>query len=426
MASSKVSAAARRGKRVLTIKAIENVKPREKRFELADAGLPGFYLSVMPSGHRSFVFRFRFHGQPRKLTLGAHPQMTLALARQLAREAIGEIARGNDPCAAKAALRRSEGVPDVPRKFDELVTKFLAMRPASKRRPTPRDSTWESYSRMLNNDALPAWKGRDIKSISAVDIEARLEAVALDRPILANRLAAVLSKLFAWAAKKRYVTASPYAGIEKPAAEVARDRVLSRPELKLVLNAADRLDRTGKHLIHLLILTAQRRSEIAHMRWTEVNLAERTLTLAADRTKNRKEHRLPLGDSALAILRDREKDQTGHPCVFPRGQHAFHSFARLKTKLDALIAEENGGEPIKQWQFHDLRRTATTFMEELGISLRVTEMILNHAGSLNRTAAAYHRHKFEDEKREALRKWETMVIAIRSNNVIDFPQRNLA
>ena len=74
MASSKVSAAARRGKRVLTIKAIENVKPREKRFELADAGLPGFYLSVMPSGHRSFVFRFRFHGQPRKLTLGAHPR----------------------------------------------------------------------------------------------------------------------------------------------------------------------------------------------------------------------------------------------------------------------------------------------------------------------------------------------------------------
>jgi integrase len=190
--------------------------------------------------------------------------------------------------------------------------------------------------------------------------------------------------------------------------------------LKLILDAADRLDRTGKHIVHLLAMTAQRRNEIAHMRWDEVRLPERTLTLSADRTKNRREHRLPLGDGAMEILNDRAKDQSGHDFVFPRGRHAFNSHARLKQRLDKLITEENGGEAIPQWQFHDFRRTATSFMQELGVSLSVTERILNHAGSMNRTAAAYHRHKFEGEMREALQKWEQQITAIRGDNVLPF------
>jgi integrase len=420
MASSKLIAAARRDKRVLTISRIDNAKPQAARYELPDAGLPSFYLTVTPSGHKSFVYRFKFNGQSRKLTIGSHPGMTLAMARQLAREAIGEIARGNDPCAAKAAGRRSEALSDVPRTFDQLVTKFIEMRPTSKSRPTARDVTWEAYARMLKRDALPQWKNRNIDTITTVDIEARLEAVASDRPILANRLASVFSKLFGWAAKKKYLAASPYINIEKPAPERARDRTLSRVELALILNAADRLDRTGKHIVHLLAMTAQRRNEIAHLRWDEVDLTERTLILSGNRTKNRREHRLPLGDAAMAILEDRNRDQSGHAHVFPRGRNPFNSFARLKEKLDALVTEANGGEVIPQWQFHDLRRTATSFMQELGISLSVTERILNHAGSLNRTAAAYHRHRFENEMREALQKWEQQIAVIRSGNVVEF------
>ena len=73
MASENLSAPARPGKRVLTIRGIENAKPKPTRYELPDASLPSFYLSVMPSGHKSFVLRYRFAGKSRKLTIGPHP-----------------------------------------------------------------------------------------------------------------------------------------------------------------------------------------------------------------------------------------------------------------------------------------------------------------------------------------------------------------
>jgi hypothetical protein len=87
MASPKIS------KQVLTVKSVDAAKPREKRYELADGALPGFYLSVMPTRHKSFIYRYRFGGRTRRLTCGIHPQTTLAQARETAREAIGELRR---------------------------------------------------------------------------------------------------------------------------------------------------------------------------------------------------------------------------------------------------------------------------------------------------------------------------------------------
>ena len=412
---------------VLTDKGVKNAVPGAERIEQVDAGLPGFYLIIHPSGRKSFAFRYRtVNGSFKKWTIGYYPAMTLAEAHRLAREAIGDIARGGDPAAKKAASRAPEAgasTSDVPKTMGELIEKFISARPAAKGRPALRETTWAAYERYFRNDVLPAWRGRDIASITAVDVEARLEAVAKDRPILANRMASVLSKLFKWAVKKRFLASLPV--IEKPSPEKVRERVLSRSELKLVLDAADKLPRTGKHIIHLLVLTLQRRNEIAHMRWSEVDLTEGILTLTGDRTKNRQGHRLPLGDDAMAILKDRAKDETASPYVFPRGRNPFNSHARLKIAIDKLITEANNGVPIPHWQLHDLRRTGTTFMEELGVSLRVTENILNHAGSLDRTAKAYHKHKFENEMREAFAKWEQRIAVIREGNVVvEFPRRS--
>src|SRR5271165_184717 len=80
--------------KVLTVGRIESAKPKEARYELPDAGLPGFYLVVQPSGAKSFALRYRAAGKPRKFTIGAYPQFTLEMARKCAREAIGKIARG--------------------------------------------------------------------------------------------------------------------------------------------------------------------------------------------------------------------------------------------------------------------------------------------------------------------------------------------
>ena len=153
--------------------------------------------------------------------------------------------RGRAPGAKKAASKRPGVVSDVPATIGELIEKFLEKRPASsKTRLAPRETTWKGYERMLRKDVLPAWCGRGIDTITAVDIEARLEEVASTRPVLANRLAGVLSKLFKWAVKKRFLAALPF--IERPTVEKGRERVLTRAEMKLVLDAADKLHPTGR------------------------------------------------------------------------------------------------------------------------------------------------------------------------------------
>ncbi len=396
--------------------------PNGRRIEQADAGLPGFYMITHATGKVSFAYRYRIHGKSKKWTIGYHPAMPLAEAHKLAREAIGSVARGVDPAAMKAAQHLPGAPSDVPVTVGELIEKFLEKKPASSKRLPPRETTWKGYERMLRSDISPAWGSRRIDAITAVDIEARLEEVAEVRPVLANRLAGLLSKLFKWAVKKRFLAALPM--IERPTVEASRERVLKRAEVKLVLDAACRLHPTGRDIVHLLFLTLARRNEIANMEWSEINMEEGMWVLPEARSKNRREFHLPLSDDAMAILRAREQDRDG-PLVFPGGRRSFNSFTRLKTKLDKLIAETNGGTPIPHWQFHDIRRSAVTFMQELGISLAVTERVLNHAGGAlkDKTAATYHRYGFEGEMHEAMEKWATLLAVIRASNVVEMRRR---
>jgi integrase len=421
MASAKLSASARRDKRSLTIQKIDKAELRTTRYEIPDAALPGFYLSVMPSGHRSFVFRYRIGGQTRKLTLGSYPQMTLAQAHRLAREAVGEIARGNDPAAEKAAQRRAVAPSAAPQTMDDLVEKFLTRHVSKECRP----STAASYERVLRKDVLAAWSGRTLASISQADVCDLIESVAEDRPVMANRALAVLGSMFNWAIApgRRYMAASPADGV-KPSKEKARDRVLTDAELKLVLDASDQLSRTQRDFVRLLALTLQRRNEVAHAKWEEFDLEAGVWVLPAARAKNNREHRIPLSAAALTLLRARKQDETG-PYVFG-GARRFNNFARLKQSLDRLITEANGG-PIKEWRFHDLRRSGASAMPALGVSLPVTERVLNHvSGSFKGIVQVYQRYDYAKEMAEAMQKWADHLAKLSGDNVVEFPSNRKA
>ena len=405
MASPKIS------KQVLTVKSVDAAKPREKRYELADGALPGFYLSVMPTRHKSFIYRYRFGGRTRRLTCGIHPQTTLAQARETAREAIGDIARGIDPATKKAASRkRGAASGEVPTTIDQLVESFLARHARRKLAP----STARAYERYFTKNVLSAWKQRPLDTIKRPDVRALLDGIVSKKGVLSNRVQAALASMYSWAIEQEIVETSPLAGMKKLTKEVARERVLSDAELKLLLNATDRLPRMWTDYTRLLLLTAARRNEVAHMKWSEVDLETCIWTIPSDRAKNGREHRLPLSGAAMAIFRDRERDATG-PFVFASGEW----FSALKKEIDRLMTAENGGKAIPHWTLHDLRRSGATAMPSLGVSLAVTERIVNHiSGSFRGIVSVYQKYKYEPEMRDALERWALHLARLQSNNVI--------
>ena len=396
--------------KVLTVARIEAAKPKEKRYELPDAALPCFYLVVQPSGHKSFALRYRAAGKPRKLTIGAFPKISLEAARKLAREAAMAIAMGEDPGEKKKAARRPS---DVPQTIEELATLFIE-RYAKK---NTREVTWRETQRILNHDVLSKWQGRRIDSVHRRDVISLLDGIASAHSVAANRTLAALRRMFAWACERDLMEASPCFGVKAPSPEISRDRVLSDDELRLVIRAAEKLEAPFGPCVRMLALTLQRRSEVAGMKWGELNSAEKTWTLPASRVKNASKHILPLPGAAMAILEAMKAERfADSDFVFTgTGRSPVSGFSKVKRQLDDLIEAENG-EPIAPWRFHDLRRTGASKMPRLGITLPVVEKILNHtSGSFAGVVGVYQRHDFADEKRAALEAWAQFLARLASD-----------
>ena len=410
----------------LTDESVASAPTRDRRYERpdGDGGLVGFYLSIQPSGHRSFVLRYRnSDGKPCKLTIGPGT-MPVAEARKRARVAVGEIAKGGDPAAAKRAVRAAKVIPgDAPRTIGELIDLFLKERPRPKRRKREaRESTWQSYSCALRKDVTPLWKDRRLDAITSDHVAALLDAVAKGRPSAANRIYIVLGRLFAWGVSKKWLKISPVTDdVVMPSEVTKRDRTLKNYELRLVLGAADTLPPQESAFVNLLLLTAARRNEVAHMEWAEIDENERLWHLPAHRTKNGHAHDLPLSDAALAILASLPRDGA---FVLPHsgGTGPISDFSRLKKHLDAAITALNGGASIAEWRFHDLRRTVTSRLPDLNVSQETAERLLNHIGeSFSGVAGVYQRHDYQRQMRHAVDALADHLTALRADNVITLP-----
>lgn len=162
-------------------------------------------------------------------------------------------------------------------------------------------------------------------------------------------------------------------------------------------------------IVRLLILTGQRREEIGGLRWSEVDLDRGLIALPAERTKNRREHIIPLSPLARAIVerqpRCTERDTERDP-IFGIGLGGFSGWSDCKAKLDA-------GLSIAQFRLHDLRLTCATGMADLGVQPHVIEAVLNHvSGHKAGVAGIYNRATYEKEKRETLDRWAQHVEAI--------------
>jgi len=397
--------------KALTQLAIENARPGPARREIPDGKERGLYLVVQPSGGMGWAFRYRDHGRPRKLTIGPYPAVGLAKARAEAARAKVSLAEGDDPGARKRAARAAK---NATRSRDDSVEKVIADFISLYAKPNTRD--WRETGRLLMQFA-EAWKGRPLAAIGKAEIHRVLDGiVARGAPVGANRAFAQLRKMFRWAVSRGLLDRSPCDGIDPPSLEKSRDRVLDTEELRLVWRAADGLGFPFGPIVKLLVLTGQRRSEVGGMEWREIDLDRATWTIPAARSKNKRQHVLPLSPEAVEIIK--ALPRFSGKFVFSPGETAPSGYSRAKTRLDAHIKALNAGEFISPWILHDIRRSVASGLAGLGVNLPVIERLLNHvSGSFAGIVGVYQKYNFADEMRGALDRWGRHVEAIASGEM---------
>lgn len=397
--------------KALTAASIDKMKSPEKRVEIPDPALSGLYLVHQPSGAKSWAVRYRFGGKPRKATLGKWPLMGIKEARLAASNALAAVENGRDPGAEKIATKRERAESADSNSVATLIEVF------NRRHLSTLRSGADVYS-LLQKYVVSAWGERDARTIAKRDVIDLLDSI-LDagKATTANRVRAHLSKFFGWLADRDVIDISPVLGVKPVARERKRDRVLSEDEVRWLWRACEDVGQPWGSFGQLLLLTGQRRGEVAKM--TESEIDGDVWHLSADRTKNGRAHTVPLSDVAQAVLAgvERLKSRAGY-ILTTTGKTPVQGFQKGRLNIAqrmAQIASEERGErvEIEHFTWHDLRRTAATGMARLGIPVRVTEAVLNHvSGTGGGIVAVYQRHDYADEKRKALEAWGSFVMQL--------------
>jgi integrase len=388
----------------LTQIALDKLKSGPARREVPDGKMRGLFHIIQPTGARSWAVRYRINGISKKLTLGPYPAIDLKEAREKAADAIKVVVNGEDPAAIKQERKRAELVPDDRDLVEKVAAEFVV------RYAKPKQRSWAETERILNKEVVAPWMGRRLSKIGRADVHELLDGV-VDRgaPIMANRCLAALRRMGAWAVERGLIESSRCDKVKAPAAERSRDRVLSDDELKAVWKAADAIRWPFGPMLQLLVLTGQRRDEIASMSWNEIDFEARTWTLPRERSKNDQAHVVPLSEQAIAILKDVPKIASKAGYVFTtNGRAPVSGFARAKARLDAALTAD-----MEPWVIHDLRRTFASGAARLGIAINVVEKCLNHSsGTFSGIVSVYQKHDFADEKRIAMQTWARHVAAV--------------
>jgi integrase len=389
--------------KVLTARALHAIKPGKARKEIPDAYLRGLYFIVQPSGMKSWAIRYRHGKRTRKHTIGSYPAIDLKSARDLAAKALRAVAEGRDPGHEKAQSRATK-IDTV----DGAVAQFIERHCKQANRP----GTAEGTERLLRLQVLPRWRGRSVDSITRRDVLDMVDRVIdAGTPVAANRTLTVVKTFFNWCVGRDIIAASPCTGLKPPTTERARDRILTDNELCLVWRAAEKVGWPFGPMVQMLILTGQRRAEVAKMQWGELDLKTRLWTLPRERVKNDWPHSVPLSPLAMSILRP--VPRIAGPFVFTtNGQTASSGFSVAKKRFDARLPAD-----MPPWRWHDLRRTLASGMARLGVNLPTIEKVLNHvSGSFGGIVSVYQHHDFADEKRRALEAWAEHVTTLVANN----------
>jgi integrase len=352
-----------------------------------DALLPSAGIRVYASGKRVWGITRRWDGakHPTFRRIGEYPAMSLAEYRTRAREILANPNVLVERPAAKADTVASMA--------SDYIERHL-------KRNTRR---WRDAEQMLARDVLPQWGSRLATDITRRDVLDLIDGIVDRSPVSANRVLSLIRRMYNWGIDRSIVEANPAAGIKPPHREHPRDRILADDEIRQLWVAWETMGHPFGTIQKLLLLTAQRRGEVAAMRWDQLDLDRGAWQLAAADTKNARTHMVPLSPTVLEILRQVPRFG-GSVLLFPASRWSSDRPVSGSSKAKRAADRLSG---ITGWTWHDLRRSAVTAMAKLNVPPHICERILNHSGSgmMSAIARVYNVHSYQTEMSQALNAW---------------------
>ena len=354
--------------------------------------MSGFGVRVTDKGHKSFVLVTRYPGDPnRPVTrkIGDYPSVSIATAREVAREWREDIAKGVDPKDKAEAVRRDAEAARREAERRQANTFGQRSRPSGKstwRRSAPATSSKaSSRSTSCPSSAIGRSPRSRASTATTCCADSQEDADAREAHlVLSAHVRASGPKTRKGGSEK-----SPFANLKRFGKEQTRDRVLSRPEIRAIWRASAEMGVFGR-AVRLLLATGQRRSEVGDMEWRELDDERKALGLAGERAKANRAHAVPLSPLALSILAElpearRARLRLDAQRALGGGTIPISGWSKFKSRLDRAAIEAlrqltgDAQATIPEWRLHDLRRTAATLMTERGVSRLVVSKVLDHA-----------------------------------------------
>jgi integrase len=357
-----------------------------------DDEVKGFGLRLRAGG--KWIIQYRIGSKQRRLVLGDVAKIDADAARKAAKRKLAAVALGQDPQADKLAARAKDATT-----LGSVVELYLTAKEPELRPKSIAES--RRYLRI-------SWKplhDLPVHAITRRDVAARITKITAENgPVPAARARAYMSALMAWSMREGLCDANPVIGSNRPPEPKPRDRVLSDAELAAIWSACKN-DDFGR-IVKLLTLTGCRRDEIGDLRWEEIDLDRAVIVLPGERTKNGREHEVPLADLALDVLAMCSR-RSGRELVFGEGEGGFGGYGKAKLMLDKRAGALEGGP----WRIHDLRRTCATAMaDKLDVLPHIIEAVLGHvSGHKAGVAGVYNHAKYLPQTRAALGLWADYV-----------------
>lgn len=371
------------------------LKPKASRYSIPDSDQRSLYIRVTPLAARSYVAVARDpNGKQVWATLGAHPDLAIADAREQARAVIKRIKAG---LPAVAPEIHSGSFRDVAETWFKSVVEN-------------RHRTAAETRRCLNTYIFPAWADRPFAGIRRRDLTALLDVIEKRGRRQADVCLTIIRSLTNWYESREDDYVSPVAkGMRRDTAP-SRARILDDAEIRAVWNAGEG---TFGALVRFALLTGQRRQKLSELRWSDI--VDGAWRIPDEHRAKGSGGVLVLPQLALDVIAAQPR-LVSNPHVFAgRGGGPFNSFSDGKDKLDS---EARIRSP---WVFHDLRRTARSLMARAGVRPDIAERVVGHV--IGGVEGIYDRHHYTAEKGEALQRLADLIEKILADEAGATPTR---